>query len=60
MAAICSICHNKSWQGCGNHIPSVMDNTPKSAWCTCEHSDLNEDTTYPPKAGTGFAKKTTP
>lgn len=60
MAAICSICHHKSWQGCGSHIPSVMDQTPKSNWCTCDHADETDDLTYPPRAGTGFAKKTTP
>ncbi|EGV65544.1 hypothetical protein CANTEDRAFT_113152 [Yamadazyma tenuis ATCC 10573] len=58
-AAICSICHNKSWIGCGLHIPGVMDHTPKTSWCTCDHSDESSDLSYPPKAGTGFAKKTT-
>lgn len=37
-----------------------MDPTPKSSWCTCDHSDDKEDYNYPPRAGTGFAKKTTP
>ncbi|CAH2352945.1 hypothetical protein CLIB1423_08S04522 [[Candida] railenensis] len=55
-AEICSICHRKSWTGCGSHIASVMDNTPKENWCTCEGVD-DESGTYPPKAGTGFARK---
>lgn len=37
-----------------------MDPTPKTSWCTCDHSDDGEDYNYPPRAGTGFAKKTTP
>ncbi|CUM51488.1 unnamed protein product [Debaryomyces tyrocola] len=57
---ICSICHYKSWTGCGNHIASVMDPTPKENWCTCEPIDDSTNTSYPPKAGTGFARKTTP
>lgn len=47
----------KSWTGCGKHVASVMDPTPKEAWCTCEVPD-NANPGYPPKAGTGFAKKT--
>ena len=50
---------NKSWIGCGNHISSVMDVTPKDKWCTCEPADDSSDPNYPPKAGTGFARKTT-
>lgn len=58
--SICSICHHKSWVGCGKHIALVMDNTPKENWCTCDHVDNESDVNYPPRASTGFAKKTTP
>lgn len=59
MTAICGICHHKAWTGCGNHVPSVMDSTPKEDWCTCEPVD-GEQSDYPPKAGTGFAKASPP
>lgn len=57
MTAICGICQHKSWQGCGSHVASVMNNTPKSSWCTCEHVDENDNSNFPPRAGTGFARK---
>ncbi|ODV78786.1 uncharacterized protein CANTADRAFT_52782 [Suhomyces tanzawaensis NRRL Y-17324] len=60
---ICGICHHKSWSGCGQHVGLVMDPTPKSLWCTCEPIDVNGSqmdllgVSYPPRAGTGFARK---
>lgn len=60
MSAVCGICHHKSWTGCGKHIPSVMNTSDKADWCTCDHVDETEDATYPPRAGTGFAKASPP
>lgn len=54
MSNTCNICKNKSWIGCGLHIPSVMDKVDKSEWCTCKHADGSESK-YPPKASTGVA-----
>lgn len=59
-AAICGICHHKSWTGCGSHVASVMDSSDKLEWCTCDHVDDSADTLYPPRAGTGFAKAQPP
>ncbi|ODV66098.1 hypothetical protein HYPBUDRAFT_142326 [Hyphopichia burtonii NRRL Y-1933] len=56
-SAICSICHHKSWVGCGQHKESIMSITPKDQWCTCEALE-GEGDEFPPKAGTGFARKT--
>ncbi|KAK9467556.1 hypothetical protein V1512DRAFT_261462 [Lipomyces arxii] len=41
----CNTCSGKTWFGCGLHIPSVLDNVPKSEWCTCEKP---ADSPYPP------------
>lgn len=47
---------NKSWTGCGQHVSLVMDPTPRELWCSCEPLE-GEESSYPPRAGTGFAKK---
>lgn len=53
----CSKCGNKSWTGCGQHIPAAMDSTPKSEWCNCKHpEDSKTSKDYPPKSGTGIPK----
>ncbi|KAG2736789.1 hypothetical protein G9P44_000879 [Scheffersomyces stipitis] len=59
---ICGICQHKSWTGCGKHVSQIMDITPKDGWCTCEPVDtsdiiINGDFSYPPRAGTGFARR---
>lgn len=53
---ICGICQHKSWTGCGEHIGLVMDTTPRENWCKCSSFDDDDDTKYPPKAGTGYRK----
>jgi len=40
----------KSWWGCGNHIPSVLDSVAEAERCTCEPKVEKEGKTYPPKA----------
>ncbi|RLV92577.1 hypothetical protein JA1_003116 [Spathaspora sp. JA1] len=63
--AICAICNKKSWTGCGQHIPEIMDRTPKSSWCTCEPADNTEKIfieghgNYPPRATTGNRRGST-
>jgi hypothetical protein len=34
-----------------------MDVTPRESWCSCEPANGGAAGNYPPKAGTGFAKK---
>lgn len=58
MSAVCGICQHKSWTGCGKHVARVMDSSDKADWCTCDHADQNDDTSYPPRAGTGYARAT--
>lgn len=51
----CNKCGRASWIGCGQHIPTAMNSTPKDQWCTCKHpEDSNTSKEYPPKSGTGI------
>ncbi|ODQ80222.1 hypothetical protein BABINDRAFT_13107 [Babjeviella inositovora NRRL Y-12698] len=56
---ICPICMRKSWSGCGDHVASVMKITPEPEWCACRHAQepLEKNKKFPPKAGTGLARK---
>lgn len=40
----------KSWWGCGQHVPMVMDSVPEGQRCTCEPKIEREGKAYPPKA----------
>ncbi|CAH2446502.1 Hypothetical protein PP7435_CHR1-2225 [Komagataella phaffii CBS 7435] len=55
--AICPLCNRKSWTGCGQHIPSAMSNTRQELWCTCTHILDTNYPQYPPRAGTGSARR---
>lgn len=52
---------HRSWTGCGKHVELVMSTSPKENWCTCEPIDADEQheigDEFPPRAGTGFARK---
>jgi hypothetical protein len=37
-----------TWQGCGSHVPNVMDNVPKEEWCGCTPQVEKEGKKYPP------------
>lgn len=39
-----------TWFGCGQHIPSVMDDIPNEQRCSCEPQVEAEGKKYPPKA----------
>ncbi|PWW77400.1 hypothetical protein C7212DRAFT_174032 [Tuber magnatum] len=47
MQATCATCGGKSWRGCGQHIPRVLDSVPVEEWCSCPKP---EGSKYPPKA----------
>ncbi|KAG7700143.1 hypothetical protein KL930_000830 [Ogataea haglerorum] len=55
--AICPLCQRKSWTGCGSHVSEVMSNTNRELWCTCRHAVEDGDPRFPPRAGTGSARK---
>lgn len=38
----------KTWFGCGQHVPMVMDKIPSPQWCQCEPKVEKEGTNYPP------------
>ncbi|PKS06523.1 hypothetical protein jhhlp_007271 [Lomentospora prolificans] len=40
----------KTWWGCGNHIPAVMDSVDKAEWCSCEPRVERGGQEYPPMA----------
>ncbi|EER23978.1 hypothetical protein CPC735_053480 [Coccidioides posadasii C735 delta SOWgp] len=56
MQATCSVCEKKTWRGCGQHVPSVMDHIPKDQWCTCTPKTKIGETEFPPKVGEGKAQ----
>jgi len=33
----------KTWWGCGNHVPMVMDKIPESEWCDCEEGKVEKE-----------------
>jgi hypothetical protein len=37
-----------TWWGCGNHVPSIMDQVPENDRCQCEPKVIKEDKRYPP------------
>lgn len=39
-----------SWWGCGNHVPSVMDNVSVEERCSCEPKVEKDGKKYPPMA----------
>lgn len=45
-----TILGKRSWWGCGNHVPSVMDSVSESDRCDCEPQVEKEGKKYPPKA----------
>ncbi|ODV91964.1 hypothetical protein CANCADRAFT_30245 [Tortispora caseinolytica NRRL Y-17796] len=45
METTCGKCKGKTWYGCGQHIPSVMDNIDPKEWCSCDKGGSK----YPPK-----------
>ncbi|KAI2472213.1 hypothetical protein F4781DRAFT_33665 [Annulohypoxylon bovei var. microspora] len=49
MKATCGTCGKTTWFGCGNHIPSVLDNISSQDWCTCEPKVSVDGKEYPPK-----------
>jgi len=38
-----------TWWGCGNHVPSVLDQIPEGDRCACEPKVEKEGKMYPPK-----------
>ncbi|KAF2478471.1 hypothetical protein BDY17DRAFT_258893 [Neohortaea acidophila] len=48
--ATCYLCQKRSWWGCGQHIPSVMDQSPQDDRCQCDPKTVVEGKEYPPKA----------
>ncbi|EFQ99001.1 hypothetical protein MGYG_02012 [Nannizzia gypsea CBS 118893] len=51
--ATCGVCEQKTWRGCGLHVPGVLDSVPKEEWCTCVPKKTVNDQEYPPMAGKG-------
>ncbi|TKA74549.1 hypothetical protein B0A55_04440 [Friedmanniomyces simplex] len=45
----CSTCKKATWWGCGNHVPSVLDQVPEGDRCACEPKVEKEGKMYPPK-----------
>ncbi|KAM5496601.1 Transcriptional regulator of nonfermentable carbon utilization [Microsporum canis] len=43
----------KTWKGCGLHVPGVLDSVPKEEWCTCVPKKTVNDKEYPPMVGKG-------
>ncbi|KAL2214932.1 hypothetical protein M432DRAFT_643160 [Thermoascus aurantiacus ATCC 26904] len=42
--------HKATWFGCGQHIPTVMDQVPEQDRCRCEPKVEKDGKLYPPKA----------
>ncbi|KIW05579.1 uncharacterized protein PV09_03454 [Verruconis gallopava] len=51
-SATCSECHGKTWWGCGNHVPMVMDKVEESDRCKCEPKVEKDGKKYPPMGKT--------
>lgn len=49
-SATCATCHKATWFGCGQHIPTVMDQVPEQDRCQCEPKVEKDGKLYPPKA----------
>jgi len=45
---ICCV-EKATWWGCGNHVPSVLDQIPEGDRCACEPKVEKEGKMYPPK-----------
>ncbi|KAI2622908.1 hypothetical protein GGS26DRAFT_593756 [Hypomontagnella submonticulosa] len=44
----CGTCDKTTWVGCGQHIPSVMDNVAPEDWCICKPKVEVDGKEYPP------------
>lgn len=50
VSSLTSLSGKRSWWGCGNHIPSIMDTVPEPDRCNCEPKVEVDGSKYPPKA----------
>lgn len=39
-----------TWWGCGNHVPSVLDQVPVEERCSCNPKVVKDGKEYPPMA----------